>query len=61
MRKLLCIALLVAGLFECVKMFTEIDLTGNLGGDWETVSPDGVHDAGLVIWKFTADNEDPHF
>jgi len=51
----------MAGLFECVKMFTEIDLTGNLGGDWETVSPDGVHDAGLVIWKFTADNEDPHF
>ncbi|MBR1705343.1 MAG: hypothetical protein IJ721_00975 [Bacteroidales bacterium] len=54
------VALLVAGLCGCEKLIPEIDLAGNLEGDWERVNPDGIQDAGLVIWRFTAGNEDPH-
>ena len=60
LRSVLCVALLVAGLCGCEKVVTEIDLAGNLEGSWEKVNPEGVQDAGLVIWKFTPGNADPH-
>ena len=56
----LCAALLVAGLCGCEKMFPEIDLAGNLEGDWQKEYPEGVQDAGLVIWSFTPGDSDPH-
>ena len=49
-----CAALLVAGLCGCEKnLFPEIDLANNLEGSWEKVYPEGVQDAGLVIWTFS--------
>ena len=62
MRKILsfvCAALLVAGLSGCEKMIPEVNLTDNLEGNWEKVYPEGVQDAGLVIWSFKAGNADP--
>ena len=62
MRKILyfvCAALLVAGLGGCEKMVTEINLADNLEGSWEKVNPEGVQDAGRVIWRFSAGNENP--
>ena len=64
MKKILsfvCAALLVAGLCGCEKnLIPEIDLANNLEGSWEKVYPEGVQDAGLVIWTFSAGNGDPH-
>ena len=61
LRNVLCSALLVAGLCGCEKqLIPEIDLAGNLEGDWQKVNPEGVQDAGLVIWSFTAGDADPH-
>ena len=63
MRKVLsfvCAALLVAGISGCEKnLFPEIDLANNLEGSWEKVYPEGVQDAGLVIWDFKAGDADP--
>ena len=62
MRKILsfvCAALLVAGLCGCEKnLFPEIDLANNLEGSWEKVYPEGVQDAGLVIWTFSSINKE---
>ena len=63
MRKIVtfvCTVLLVAGLSSCEKMIPEIDLAGNLEGDWQKVYQEGVQDGGQVIWSFTAGNTDPH-
>ena len=60
LETIICVMLLVAGLCGCEKMVPEIDLTGNLEGDWEKVTRKGVQDAGVVIWRFTAGNEDPY-
>ena len=58
---MICAALLVAGLCGCEKnLIPEIDLANNLEGSWEKVYPEGVQDAGLVIWTFSAGNGDPH-
>ena len=63
MRKILrffCAALLVAGLCGCEKqLIPEINLADNLEGSWEKVYPEGVQDAGPVIWSFKAGNADP--
>ena len=60
LRNVLCAALLVAGLCGCEKnLFPEIDLANNLEGSWEKVYPEGVQDAGLVIWDFKAGDADP--
>ena len=63
MRKILsfvCAALLVAGLCGCDKqLIPEINLADNLEGSWEKVYPEGVQDAGLVIWDFKAGDADP--
>ena len=62
MRKILnfvCATLLVAGLCGCEKnLFPEIDLANNLEGSWEKVYPEGVQDAGLVIWTFSSINKE---
>ena len=62
MRKVLsfvCAALLVAGLCGWEKnLFPEIDLANNLEGSWEKVYPEGVQDAGLVIWTFSTINKE---
>ena len=62
MRKILnfvCAALLAAGLCGCEKnLFPEIDLANNLEGSWEKVYPEGVQDAGLVIWTFSIINKE---
>ena len=56
-----CAALLVAGLCGCEKqLIPEINLANNLEGSWQKEYPEGVQDAGLVIWSFSAGNEDPH-
>lgn len=60
LKTAICVALLVAGLCGCEKMIPEINLADNLEGSWQKVYPEGVQDAGLVIWRFTAGNEDPH-
>jgi len=50
---------LVAGLCGCEKnLFPEIDLANNLEGSWEKVYPEGVQDAGLVIWTFSTINKE---
>ena len=58
-----CAALLVAGLCGCEKnLVPEIDLANNLEGSWEKVYPEGVQDAGLVIWSFSSiskESQDP--
>ena len=58
-----CAALLVAGLCGCEKnLVPEIDLADNLEGSWEKVYPEGVQDAGLVIWSFSSiskESQDP--
>jgi len=61
LKTMICAALLVAGLCGCEKnLIPEIDLANNLEGSWEKVYPEGVQDAGLVIWTFSAGNGDPH-
>jgi len=60
LKTVICAALLVAGLCGCEKnLFPEIDLANNLEGSWEKVYPEGVQDAGLVIWDFKAGDADP--
>ena len=60
LKTMICAALLVAGLSGCEKnLFPEIDLANNLEGSWEKVYPEGVHDAGLVIWTFAPGNGEP--
>ena len=57
---MICAALLVAGLCGCEKqLIPEINLADNLEGSWEKVYPEGVQDAGLVIWDFKAGDADP--
>ncbi len=52
--------MLVAGLCGCEKnLIPEINLADNLEGSWEKVYPEGVQDAGLVIWDFKAGDADP--
>ena len=52
-----CATLLLAGLSGCEKnLIPEIDLANNLEGSWEKVYPEGVQDAGLVIWTFWTSN-----
>ena len=62
MRKVLsfvCATLLLAGLSGCEKnLIPEIDLANNLEGSWEKVYPEGVQDAGLVIWTFSTINKE---
>ncbi len=58
LRTLICVALLVAGLSGCEKLIPEIDLANNLEGSWEKEYPEGVQDAGLVIWTFSTINKD---
>ena len=62
-RTVLCAALLVAGLCGCEKqLIPDINLADNLEGSWEKVYPEGVQDAGLVIWTFSTinkENQDP--
>ena len=59
LRTMICTALLVAGLCGCEKnLFPEIDLANNLEGSWEKVYPEGVQDAGLVIWTFSTINKE---
>jgi len=62
MRKILsfvCAALLVAGISGCEKnLFPEIDLSNNLEGSWEKVYPEGIQDAGQVIWTFSTINKE---
>ena len=60
LRTLICAALLAAGLCGCDKqLIPEINLADNLEGSWEKVYPEGVQDAGLVIWDFKAGDADP--
>ena len=60
LKTVICAALLVAGLCGCEKnLIPEIDLADNLEGSWEKVYPEGVQDAGLVIWDFKAGDADP--
>ena len=60
LKIVICAALLVAGLCGCEKnLFPEIDLANNLEGSWEKVYPEGLQDAGLVIWDFKAGDADP--
>ena len=57
---MICAVLLVAGLCGCEKqLIPEINLADNLEGSWEKVYPEGVQDAGLVIWDFKAGDADP--
>ena len=59
LKKMICAALLVAGLSACEKQLVpEIDLSNNLEGSWEKVYPEGVQDAGLVIWTFSSINKE---
>lgn len=58
LRTLICTALLVAGLSGCEKLIPEIDLANNLEGSWEKEYPEGVQDAGLVIWTFSSINKE---
>ena len=58
LRTLICAALLVAGLSGCEKLIPEIDLANNLEGSWEKEYPEGVQDAGLVIWTFSSINKE---
>ena len=54
-----CATLLLAGLSGCEKnLIPEIDLANNLEGSWEKVYPEGVQDAGLVIWTFSSINKE---
>jgi hypothetical protein len=60
LKTVICAALLVAGLCGCEKnLIPEINLADNLEGSWEKVYPEGVQDAGLVIWDFKAGDADP--
>ena len=60
LKTILCAALLVTGLCGCEKqLIPEINLADNLEGSWEKVYPEGVQDAGLVIWDFKAGDADP--
>jgi hypothetical protein len=60
LKIVICAALLVAGLCGCEKnLIPEINLADNLEGSWEKVYPEGVQDAGLVIWDFKAGDADP--
>ena len=58
LKIVICAALLVAGLSGCEKLVPEIDLANNLEGSWEKVYPEGVQDAGLVIWTFSSINKE---
>ena len=59
LKTMICAALLVAGLCVCEKnLIPEIDLANNLEGSWEKVYPEGVQDAGLVIWIFSTINKE---
>ena len=59
LRTVLCAVLLVAGLCGCEKqLIPEINLADNLEGSWEKVYPEGVQDAGLVIWTFSTTNKE---
>ena len=59
LKTVICAVLLVAGLCGCEKnLFPEIDLANNLEGSWEKVYPEGVQDAGLVIWTFSTINKE---
>ena len=59
LRTVLCAVLLVAGLSGCEKqLIPEINLADNLEGSWEKVYPEGVQDAGLVIWTFSSINKE---
>ena len=63
LKTVICAVLLVAGLSGCEKqlkqLIPEINLADNLEGSWEKVYPEGVQDAGLVIWDFKAGDADP--
>ena len=60
LKIVICAALLVAGQCGCEKnLIPEINLADNLEGSWEKVYPEGVQDAGLVIWDFKAGDADP--
>ena len=49
----------MAGLCGCEKqLIPEINLTDYLEGSWEKVYPEGVQDAGLVIWTFSTTNKE---
>ena len=58
LKTVICAALLVAGLSGCEKLIPEIDLANNLEGSWEKEYPEGVQDAGLVIWTFSSINKE---
>ena len=59
LKTVICAALLVAGLSGCEKqLIPEINLTDNLEGSWEKVYPEGMQDAGLVIWTFSSINKE---
>ena len=62
LRTVLCAVLLVAGLSGCEKqlkqLIPEINLADNLEGSWEKVYPEGVQDAGQVIWTFSTINKE---
>ena len=51
LKTMICAALMMAGLCGCDKqLIPEINLADNLEGSWEKMYPEGVQDAGLVIW-----------
>ena len=59
LKTVICAVLLVAGLSGCEKqLIPEINLADNLEGSWEKVYPEGVQDAGLVIWTFSSINKE---
>ena len=50
---------MMAGLCGCDKqLIPEINLADNLEGSWEKMYPEGVQDAGLVIWTFSTINKE---
>ena len=59
LKTVLCAALLVTGLCGCEKqLIPEINLADNLEGSWLKVHPEGVQDAGQVIWTFSTINKE---
>ena len=59
LKTVICAAMLVVGLSGCEKqLIPEINLTDNLEGSWEKVYPEGVQDAGQVIWTFSTINKE---
>ena len=59
LKTMICAALMMAGLCGCDKqLIPEINLADNLEGSWEKMYPEGVQDAGLVIWTFSTINKE---